>query len=207
MKNPRVWMVAGLTAAAVALRVFPYMLKWAGLDAIAVGAAFPWNFSPLAALCLFSGAYLTDRRWAFTVPLGVMLVSDVLIGVVTGQPGYYTLHPGLPFVYGSYALTILLGLALQRHRRSPWAVGGAAFAGAVLFFVVTNFGQWLTDPLYGRSWSELIRCYTLAIPFFRNTLVGDMAYALVLFGGWAFVELRVPSLEPAGAVQRPLRGL
>jgi len=107
----------------------------------------------------------------------------------------------MPFVYGSFALNVVLG-RLIRDRRSPLVVGGAALAGSVLFFVITNFGVWLSSDLYPQTAEGLVVCYVAAIPFFRNTLAGDLLYACVLFGGFALAEWRFPALrgQPRPAV-------
>ena len=72
--------------------------------------------------------------------------------------------------------------------------------GAVVFFLVSNFGVWLT-PIFGyeRSMSGLVRCYVLALPFFRAMLLGDLIYVPLLFGAFALAERAVPVLAPAQA--------
>ncbi len=137
----------------------------------------PPNATPIAAMALFGGAYLTDRRLAVLVPLAAMLLSDLVLG----------LHPLLPVVYGAFALTVLLGRWL-RGRITPPRVAAATLASAVLFFVVTNAAVWAWGGLYPKSPAGLAAAYVAAIPFFRNTLVGDTVYTVVLFGGYALLE-------------------
>src|SRR5690606_38040079 len=134
MRHPRTLALAAIVIFAIGGRILPYFLKWLGVDPIGAHAAFPWNISPLAAICLFGGAYFPNRFWAIITPLLLMIVSDVLIGLMTGNPGYYTFHPGLPFVYLSYILIVGLGFLLKSHRRSVIAVGTSALTGSVLFF-------------------------------------------------------------------------
>jgi hypothetical protein len=69
----------------------------------------------------------------------------------------------------------------------------------VLFFVVTNFGVWAFTDMYPRTGDGLTACFIAAIPFFRNTLAGDLFYAAVLFGGLAWAESRFPQVRPAAA--------
>ena len=92
---------------------------------------------------------------------------------------------------------------MQQHR-SALTIAGAALASSALFFIVTNFGVWALDNMYPRTIAGLIACYTAALPFFRNTLEGDLLYTLVLFGGFALLErqfpaLRIESAEPLAA--------
>lgn len=142
-----------------------------------VAAAFsrllphPSNFTPITAIALFGGVYL-DRRFAFIVPIIAMLVSDYFIGF----------YGGMYWVYGSFVLIALIGLWL-RHHKSLLTIFGATVTSSLLFFVVTNFGVWLTPAsMYSRNWDGLIECYVAAIPFFRNAFGGDLIFVAVMFG-------------------------
>jgi hypothetical protein len=145
----------------------------------------PPNVTPIAAIALFGGAHFASTRAALAVPLLAMCLSDLLLG--------FGVDRVMPFVYGSFALIVVLG-RLIRNRRSPLAVGGAALTGSALFFVITNLGVWLATDLYPRTAEGLGACYVAAIPFFRNTLAGNLLYASVLFGGFALAERRFPAL-------------
>ncbi len=96
--------------------------------------------------------------------------------------------------YLSFALIVCIGLWLEKDR-SALKIAAAALAGSVLFFVLTNFGVWAFGSLYPRTLGGLMDCYIAAIPFFRNTLQGDMLYTLILFGGFALLERRFSVLR------------
>ncbi|MFL6787246.1 MAG: DUF6580 family putative transport protein [Sphingomicrobium sp.] len=162
------------------------------LTAIFVAAALrlvphPPNFTPIAAMALFGGAQLGRRALAFAAPLGALLLSDAVIGF----------HSGMPYVYGSVALIVLIGWAIAK-RVAALTVASAAVASSVLFFVVTNFGTWATGELYPSTLAGLSACYVAAIPFFQNTLAGDLVYSCLLFGGFALLERRLPRLRAGG---------
>lgn len=166
------------------------------LSAIAVAAALrlvphPPNFTPVAAMALFGGTYL-GRRWlAFAAPLGAMLLSDAIIGF----------HSYMWATYLSLVLTVLLGWAALA-RISILRVGAAAVASSILFFLLTNFSVWLGSTVYPQTMAGLAACYAAAIPFFQNTLAGDLFYSGLLFGGFALLERLVPgvrTLEPRAA--------
>jgi hypothetical protein len=72
---------------------------------------------------------------------------------------------------------------LKSHKKFL-PVLGTALLSSILFFVITNFGVWLTGGgwFYPRTWQGLVECYVMAIPFFRNTLAGDLVFTGVLFG-------------------------
>lgn len=186
MKNSNIQLAAvtGAIIAAVALRLVPH----------------PPNFTPIAAMALFGGAFLADRRWAFVVPFAALLLSDIVIAS-TSYAAAGVIHgvsfPLIPFLYGSYLLTIALGCWV-RKRRTALPIAVATLAGSVLFFVVTNFGVWATSTYYDRTLHGLAVCYAAAIPFFRYTLAGDALFTLVLFGGYALAQRHVAALrEPA----------
>ena len=163
------------------------------LSAILVAAGLrlvphPPNFSPIDAMALFSGAYLGRRALAFLAPLGALLLSDLVLGFYHGQAT----------VYFSVALIVMIGM-VALTRRSPLRVGAAAIASSVLFFVITNFGMWLFSGFYPRTFAGLEACYVAAIPFFRNTVAGDLFYAALLFGGFRLAERVAPQLRESRA--------
>ena len=150
-------------------------------------APHPWNFTPVAAMALFSGALVRDRRLAFVFPLLALFAGDVFIGF----------HRLMPIVYSSFLLSVLIGRLLQ-DRRTVSRVAGATLLGAIQFFIVTNFGVWALGSLYPRTVAGLVACYVAGVPFFWNTLAGDALYAGLLFGGFALAEQTFPALrQPA----------
>ncbi|MEO7655553.1 MAG: DUF6580 family putative transport protein [Sphingomicrobium sp.] len=147
----------------------------------------PPNFTPIGAMALFSGAYL-GRRWlAFAAPLAALLLSDLILGF----------YEGMLFQYAATLLAVGIGWAVLSRRRSTVRVGGAALGSAILFFLVSNFGVWLSSGMYPRDLGGLGACYVAAIPFFQNSLAGDLIFSALLFGGWALAERTVPSLREA----------
>jgi hypothetical protein len=144
----------------------------------------PPNFTPIGAMALFGGAYFGKRALAFAAPLAALLLSDAILGF----------HSGIPYVYGSVALVVLIGWAVAK-RKTPLTIAGAAVASSVLFFLVTNFGTWATGELYPPTFAGLAACFVAAIPFFQNTLAGDLFFSGLLFGGFALLERRIPTLR------------
>jgi uncharacterized protein DUF6580 len=167
--------------------------------AIVVSAAFSRliphapNLTPMTAVALFAGAYIADRKLALLVPLAALLLSDALLG-------FY--GPGeMLAVYFSTALTAALGIWVKKNR-AFLRVGSAAIAGSVLFFVLTNFSVWAFRTMYPKTGAGLIACYVAALPFFRNTLIGDLLYTAVLFGGFAVLARKLPVLQEHAAPVR-----
>jgi uncharacterized membrane protein len=144
----------------------------------------PPNFSPIAAMALFSGAYLPKRALAFLAPIAALLLSDLFLGF----------YPEVIFVYLSVAATVLIGWTISK-RKAALRIVVAALASSILFYVVTNFGVWLVMDYYPKTPAGLIACYVAAIPFFQNTLAGDLFFTALLFGGFALAERLVPALR------------
>jgi hypothetical protein len=158
------------------------------LSAILIAAVLrlvphPPNFTPIGAMALFGGAFF-GRRWlAFAAPLAAMILSDSVLGF----------YSGFWITYLAVALIVLVGwLALSKV--SPLRVGGAAVASSVTFFLVSNFGTWALSGMYPHTAAGLAACYVAAIPFFQNTLAGDLFYATLLFGGFRIAELLMPQI-------------
>ena len=173
--HARLLAVLSTIVAAAALRLVPH----------------PPNFAPIAAMALFGGAYLGRRELAFLVPLGALFLSDAVIGF----------HPYMWATYLSMVLIVLIGWAV-RARITFIRVGLAAIASSVLFFLLTNFSVWLGSSVYPQTVAGLAACYVAAIPFFQNTLAGDLFFSGLLFGGFALLERLVPALrarEPQAA--------
>lgn len=140
----------------------------------------PPNFAPIAAIALFGGSYFGDKRLAFLIPLAAMLISDLFLG----------LHGTLLFVYAAFMLIVFIGMKLGKNI-NPLNITGAALAGSSLFFLITNFGVWLTSPFYPLSLSGLIACYTAGIPFFHYTILGDLFYTAAIFGSYEVLKQTV----------------
>jgi hypothetical protein len=147
-------------------------------------APHPWNFTPVGAMALFSGAVVRDRRLAFIFPLVALFAGDVFIGF----------HKLIPIVYASFLVNVAIGLWL-RDRRSIARIGLATLFGAIQFFIVTNCAVWQFLGSYPRTAAGLVACYIAGLPFFWNTLAGDALYAALLFGSFALAERFSPVLQ------------
>lgn len=133
------------------------------------------NFAPVAAAALFAGFFFTRRAVAAAVPVVAMLVADVMVG-------FYE-WPLMLAVYAAFtapAFFLRRGVGVAR-------IGLSAVAASVLFFVVSNAAVWAFTPWYDQTLSGLLSCFAAAAPFFRFTLLGDLMYSGVFFGGFALV--------------------
>lgn len=139
----------------------------------------PMNFTPIGAIALFAGAYLSYKR-TWLIPIAALVVSDAIIGFYDPISMF--------FVYLGFAASAVLGRYFLQHKRTVLNVAGTTLAGATVFFVLSNFGMWLTGLAYPMTLEGLIQCYVMAIPFFGNTLLGDAMYVILLFGSYELLR-------------------
>jgi hypothetical protein len=137
----------------------------------------PWNMTPLTAIALFSFAYL-GNKYSWAILAIIMGFTDIILGTYDWQI--------MLSVYGSFALAGLIGSLVKRHV-SFGSVILAASASSVTFFLITNWAVWQFSGMYELSWKGLALSYTMAIPFFKNQLMGDLLYSGMLFGAYATV--------------------
>ena len=130
------------------------------------------NFTPITAAALFAGVFLADKKLAFIIPLAAMAISDLFLG--------FTLTS--LFVYTAIILIGIIGIYSKKMNIKTILIS------SISFFIITNFGVWLI--WYPQTLEGLLECYTLAIPFFRNSLLGDLFYSGVLYYGFQFVSKR-----------------
>src|SRR3989338_6025497 len=154
--------------------------SWLVIGLVLVGLAsrflwHPWNATPLIAIALFGGTYLS-KRLAIFFSLGIVAGRDVFLGW----------HSTIPFTWGAFAVTGLLAWWL-RVRPGAMRIVASSLLGSVIFFVVTNFGVWAMQTLYPKTAAGLWECYVAGLPFFRNALAGDLIYTSVLFGMYATI--------------------
>ncbi len=142
-----------------------------------------WNFTPIAAIGLFAGATIKDKKLTFLVPLVAMFLTDIILG----------LHSGLFIIYFCLTIITLIGIWLE-NRQSPINIFGASLLSSLLFFIITNFFVWFQNPMHAQTIQGLIGCYTIAIPFFGNTIAGDLFFSGVLFGGYALLNSKSKKL-------------
>lgn len=138
------------------------------------------NFTPIAAGALFAGTVLRTRALAFAVPVAAMLVSDAIIG--------FDSSPMTFVIYAMFVLPAFIAFLPQRTR-APGMFVPAIIAYSLLFFVVTNAAVWAFSGMYPLTAAGLAACYAAALPFLPQTVIGDLFWAAVLFGGYALVQM------------------
>ncbi|MCC8186050.1 MAG: hypothetical protein LIP08_00675 [Bacteroides sp.] len=144
----------------------------------------PANFAPIGAMALFGGTYFTRKRFALLLPMAAMWTSDLYINnVIYGEysDSFVWLYPGAWWTYGAMFMIAVAGMLIIR-KLSAARLLAASLSASFLFFMISNLGVWVSSGMYPHTLAGLEACYMAAIPFFKNTLAGDLVYSSVLFG-------------------------
>jgi hypothetical protein len=126
------------------------------------------NFTPVAAIALFSGAYL-NKKYSFAIPLLLMIISDIFIG----------LHNVVIFTWGAFILITFMGHWIKKHK-NVFGILSMSLISSLLFYLVSNFGVWLMG-WYPHTLDGLIKCYIMALPFLRDFTLSTLIYSGVFF--------------------------
>jgi hypothetical protein len=157
----------------------------------------PPNFSPLGGMALFGAAYYGRRAMAYLIPSVSMWISDLAVNNILYSQyfdRFVWFYSGAIFTYGAFLVIVVYGrLILDKIRLTNLAA--AALGASVIFFLVSNFGVWLSSDMYPHSFSGLISCYAAGIPFLKNTLLGDLFYSGLLFGLFELSLKKIPGLQ------------
>ena len=128
----------------------------------------PYNFSPMLAVGIFSGFYFRQFYLGLFIVIFSMFIGDLFLGF----------HNTMFFTYISLAVAVLIGLYVKHFKFTEILFSG--LASSVCFFIITNFGAWLTHgEMYAKNFSGLMQSYVMAIPFFQNTLISTFLYLLL----------------------------
>ncbi len=148
-----------------------------GLGASSRLLPHPANVVPIGAIALFAGLYM-PRRIAIVATLLPMLLSDMIIGFYHWQM--------MISVYGCFAISIYIGSLIKQ--KTLQNVVGATLAGSIIFFGVTNAAVWAFGSMYAKTFTGLMESHTMALPFFRNSLIGDLFFVGILVGSMEAIK-------------------
>ena len=168
MQTSRFFVLSLLVIAAAATRALPLLLP--GI----------WNFTAVGALAVFAGSQFQDKRLAFIIPLAAMALSDMFI------PSGFS-----PIVYAGFVAMVACGVAI-RNKVNASNIALASIAGALIFFLITNFA--FLYPWYPHNLNGVMLSYLAGLPFLRNMLIADVIYGVLLFGSFYLLERKYPSL-------------
>jgi hypothetical protein len=152
------------------------------------------NFSAIGAVAIFGACYFKGFR-KFLIPIGVLWLSDIILNNIVYSQYFDTYQAyGDLWVYGAFIVAGVIGLKMMKN--PSWLkLLGTSITTGVAFYIITNFGVWMTQALYSKDIAGLIECYGAGLPFFRNTILSNVFYSFVLFGLFEFVFSRTFSLN------------
>lgn len=130
----------------------------------------PWNFTPILAVCIFSGYKIKPMGLALFLPLLTIFLGDLFIGI----------YEGMVWVYAAYIAAIAIAIFTNKSNSVQSKVGNVII-GSISFFIISNFGVWMSGLLYPKNIDGLMVCYVAAIPFFKNTFLGTVIYSFGFF--------------------------
>lgn len=151
------------------------------------------NFAPIGAMALFGGTYL-NKKLALVLPLAAMVISDFFIGFDSWSSRLE--------VYGSFLLIGLIGLAIRKRKNIATVIGGSVLA-SVVFYLITNFAYFYPVTMYSHDWQGIVSSYVNALPFFRNTFLGDLFYVGIFFASYELVRFYAKNYSSARPNARP----
>ncbi len=151
------------------------------------------NFTAIGAIAVFGGSVIKDKKLAFALPLGALLLSDVCLELFTSTKGFYGISQY--FVYAAFIIVTALSTLIKK--RSVTNIALAAVWSAVIFFIISNLGVWISSDYYPKTLAGLAACFWAAIPFYKNdffgnfllnSIMGDLFYSALLFGSYYLVK-------------------
>ena len=151
------------------------------------------NFTPLCAIALFGSKYFRNRNLAFLIPIVALWFSDVIINnfILSQYFEEFTFfYSGFYWQYGSFILIALLGRKTLKNL-SFLKLIGVSISSSLLFFIISNFGVWVSSSFYSKDIMGLIACYIAAIPFYFGTLSGSVFYSFFLFGSYELLSKNI----------------
>lgn len=170
------------------------------LLAVASRLIAPWpNFTAVIAVTFTGGLLFKERSLALLFPLLIVFFSDLVINNTLYATGSFTwFTSGAEWLYGAYLLVALLGvLNVNTNRYAHLAVGSVL--GSLLFYLISNFGVWMSGILYTKDLSGLMVSYTAGLPFLFNQILGTAFYGLVIYGFYLASERKL-ELNPKKVV-------
>ncbi len=155
----------------------------------------PPNFTAVGAMGLFGAAFFNRKVFAFLIPLVAMFLTDLFLNNVIyaqyipeGQ-GFMWFTGGSSWIYGAIILTIFAGFFLFKKVNHLSVIAGSLIS-ALIFFLLTNFGLWSSGMMYPMNAAGLGACFAAGIPFLLNSILGNLFYGGLLFGGYYAIQQR-----------------
>ena len=143
-----------------------YLIFFGTILALSRIIPHPPNFTPIIASAIMAPLLVKDRLFGIAIPILAMFISDVIIGFYSYQLVIY--------------LSILAIALVSPMHKNYTKLGIMAVGASIWFFISTNFAEWIIWDYYPKTIEGLLACYTLALPFFKNTLISTILFTGIL---------------------------
>lgn len=155
------------------------------------------NYSPLAAMTLFGGAYFKGNTKPLLFPLLTIFISDIILyATVYKNYGDGFLYSGWYWVYGAFLLIAICGKLIMK-KVNVQNVVVAIVTAVFIHWIVTDLGVWIGSKTYAQNWSGLMACLNAAIPFELRLLLATTVYSTIMFGVFEVMQRKYPMLKVA----------
>ncbi len=145
------------------------------------------NFTAVGGAGLFGAYFFRNRIWAFILPLVAMWLSDLILNNIiyaAYYEGFVWFNETMIWVYVGFIALVAVGRVTIRSISIKNIVVGA-LAGSLVFFLISNFGSFVQNPVYPKSIGGLLMAYGAGLPFFLNTVLANVFFAGIFFGSYA----------------------
>lgn len=150
------------------------------------------NFTPVGVVALFGGAYFTDKKKAYLVPLLTLFLSDLLINYLYFHK-FVWFYGSATWIYISFTVMVYIGTLLPKINVANVVL--ASLASVLVHWLLTDINPWLYGNLYSKGLIGYFESLYAAVPFERSLLLGNFVYGFVLFGGFELAKAKFPSLK------------
>jgi hypothetical protein len=157
------------------------------------------NFSALESLALFGGAYIAMRYVAILIPLAAMFLSDLVINNTIAR-SFFPDHNGIVILADymvwnvlAIVLIVLFGRLFLKKMNVVRGIFGILGATAI-FWIISNIGAWLSSGLFPLTFAGMMANFEFALPFLKNSLLGNFVFGAILFGSYELLTRSYPNL-------------
>ena len=126
----------------------------------------PWNFTPILSAGIFLGFYFRQIFFSIFVVIFSMFLGDL----------YFGFHNTMIFTYLGLIISVVVGSFIKNLYVSRILIG--SILSSISFFLITNFGVWISSNMYSKNFEGLLQAYILGLPFFHNTLLSTIFYLM-----------------------------
>ena len=149
------------------------------------------NFTAVGAIAFMGGALIKNKYLKYLLPISILMISDIVLNTViySSFTGGSLIYEGMLWVYIPFVLSVFIGEKMLKKLNFGRVIGTALVSGLV-FFLLSNFGVWMSSALYAKSFAGLLEAYAMGVPFFRSTLMGNAVYGVLIYGAYYFATQR-----------------